>query len=694
VRRWLLLATGVLWAATATTAMAATDAATTSTGKAPPAPPPLSSAAKTEPPQTVVYWNARLALREGRPVDVLKLWLLRNAIEARETSRGAASVHDGDFRSTVWAALGETGFCPDGFIEDDDGAGVWPIAIHNWLLKNMRREAPSQPNPWSSFRGSVQQRSVSLYDVLTVEELRTVRFARAFCLTPWVQQPRLFVDNGALQWVDLDDRLSVGLMLKDMLRVAQRTTHPDKVAGLALIETRLFDLDVTLTRLQAIKARQETSALDQALRAAGVTPGGRFELAQRRQAAFGSSPAAVLWRTAMGWPASEWLSLREDRRNSLFADADSGLAGVVDATVRDALVIDIADALLDQKNGAGVARWLGFAAPPQASPPSQATPAQATDDVTAGHAGLASRTGRLQEALYAGARGERLLGLDVATGFRERSAIALHRGVDAVKAGETLAALRSFAFALAHADESSDPEGMHRLCRRWLAFVLSQYATTDEVIGIVEAFVPAADYAVVVDSLLWRAAFHQDMASFDGVCASAKRRKAGTVGRMCTQLEPLARGEPVALWAAVESGAGGGAGAVRFAERLLDELSTEPLDVRHNQRQNLQLMLRVFDDAAVGSATTAKKIEVLRRRVQGLLDGIEAFDDSVRGRVAAAAPDGEAYVGSVRLAPADPLPWPFPRPAATPPNPFLPIQLRPVERSTEGATVSAWTLAE
>ena len=634
----------------------------------------------------MVFWNARLALRESRPVDVLKLWLLRNAMEAREASRGAGSVHDGDFRSTVWAALGETGFCPDGFIEDDDGAGLWPIAIHNWLLKNQRRDAPSQPNPWSSFRGSVQQRSVSLYDVLSVEELRTVRFSRAFCLTPWVQQARMFVETGALQWVDMDDRLSVGLMLRDMLLVAQRTTHTDKVTGLALLETRLFDLDVTLTRLQAIKARQETSTLDQALRTAGVTPGGRLELAQRRQAAFAGSLAAVLWRKAMGWSATEWLSLREDRRNSLFADADAGLAGVVVDDVRDALVIDIADALLDRQDGAGVARWMGFAGAPQ-------TPqTQTDDDVSAGHAGIASRTERLKERLFGGARGERLLGLDVTTGFQERSAIALHRGVVAVKAGDTLGALRSFAFALAHADESTDPEGMHRLCRRWLAFVLSQYATTEEVIGIVEAFVPAADYAVIVDSLLWRAAFHQDLASFDGVCASAIRRKAYTVGRLCTQLEPLARGEPVALWTAVE--AVGGAGAVRFTERLLDELSTEPLDVRHNQRQNLQLMLLMFDDASVGSAATQKKIEVLRRRAQGLLDGIEAFDDSVRGRVAAAAPDGEAYVGSVRLAPADPLPWPFPRPQVSPPNPFLPIQLRPIERTRDGVILSAWTLAE
>ncbi len=645
-----------------------------------PAAPNLSAAARSTAPQTLVFYNARLALREGRPLDVLKLWLLRNAIE----SSGTLSVNDGDFRSTVWAALGESGLCPDGFIEDDDGAGLWPIAIHNWLLKNQRREPPSQPNAWSSFRGGVQQRPVSLFDVLDVEELRTVRFSRALCLTPWVQQPRLFLRTGAVQWVDMNDRLSVGLMLKDMLQLARDRVHQDKVTGLALLDTRLFDLDVALTRLQAQKARQQTSVLDQALRAAGVTPGGRLEMAKRREEAFGTSAQGSLWRRAMAWPAPEWLSLREDRRLSLFADADRGLAGIVDDAVRDDLVIAVADALIVRGDGAGVGRWLGFAAGPPEG--------HGTDDVVDQRHGAPTRTERLQGALFRAARGERLLSLDVSTGFRERSALALHRGVDFVRAGDTIGALRSFAFALAHADDSADPETMHRLARRWLAFVLSQYATTDEVIGIVEQFVPGVDYAVVVDSLVWRAAFHQDAPSFVGVCASATRRKAAAVLRLCTQLEPLMRGNPVALWAAVEDK--GGAAAVRFAERLLDELSSEPLDVRQNQRSTLQLTLRVLDDAAGGGASLQKKVDGLRRRAQGLLDGIAAFDDSVRGRVEAIAPDDEAYVGSVRLAPADPLPWPFARPQATPPDPFLPIALRPVEQTRDGVTTFAWSLGE
>ena len=116
--------------------------------------------------------------------------------------------------------------------------------------------------------------------------------------------------------------------------------------------------------------------------------------------------------------------------------------------------------------------------------------------------------------------------------------------------------------------------------------------------------------------------------------------------------------------------------------------------MRHNQRATLELTVRVLDEAARGGASLQKKVEVLRRRTQGLLDGIAAFDDSVRGRVEAAAPDGEAYVGSVRLAPADPLPWPFARPQATPPDPFQPIALRPVEQTRDGVTTFAWSLGE
>ena len=134
----------------------------------------LSSEAVSTSPQELVWLNARLAMREGRSADVLKLWLLRNAL----VDQGHAPRHDVDFRSLVWAALGEGGYCPDGFIDDEDGAGLWPLSVHNWLVKNQRRQPPSAANPWTAFSGGVQGRPVSLFDVLDAEELKQVRFAR------------------------------------------------------------------------------------------------------------------------------------------------------------------------------------------------------------------------------------------------------------------------------------------------------------------------------------------------------------------------------------------------------------------------------------------------------------------------------------------------------------------------------------
>ncbi len=636
-------------------------------------------------PQELVWLNARLAMREGRSVDVLKLWLLRNAL----VDQGHAPIHDVDFRSLVWAALGEGGYCPDGFIDDEDGAGLWPLAVHNWLVKNQRRQPPSAANAWTAFSGGLQARPVSLFDVLDREELKSVRFARGACLVHRLIQPQVLATGAAVQWVDMDDRLSVGLLLRDAIRIAETTLDPDLVEGRAVLTTRLFDLDVALTRLQAAKARRETSLLEQALREAGVTPGGRLELAKKREQAFGRSAAAALWRTAMAWPASEWLALREDRRLSLFADADVGLKDVVDAGARDGLVVDVADALIARGEGAALSRWLGFAG----TPPSRTAVADEAPAPGAELVAIDERTRRLREAIVLGERGERLLALDDAAGFRDRSVVALHRGVHFLGAGDTIAALRSFAFALARAEEGSDPETVHRLSRRWLAFVLSQYATTDEVVAVVERFVPVTDWGVVVDSLVWRAAFHQDPASFALVCDAATRKKAGAVRRTCEQLQPLVQGAPATMWQKVAEGGDGA--LVRFAERLVDELSTEPLDVRHNQQQTLQGTIATLDDVAARSGNASKKrLDLVRRRAQALLDGVAAFDDSVRGRSERAAPDAAAYAGSVRLAPADPLPWPFARPAPTPPNPFLPLVLRPVERVEDGERRFRWSIAE
>ena len=53
------------------------------------------------------------------------------------------------------------------------------------------------------------------------------------------------------------------------------------------------------------------------------------------------------------------------------------------------------------------------------------------------------------------------------------------------------------------------------------------------------------------------------------------------------------------------------------------------------------------------------------------------------------------FAGSIRLAPADPLPWPFKPPEPEAPSVFTPIVLEPVEwRDAKGALVFGWRLSE
>ncbi|MBK7865315.1 MAG: hypothetical protein IPJ65_43315 [Archangiaceae bacterium] len=94
--------------------------------------------------QTVLFYNARLALREGKAPEALKLWLLRNVVANDENHVGR---YDGDYRSVAWAALGAQGLCGDGF-PDGEGAGLWPLAVHNQVVATLTKGmVPNVQNP-------------------------------------------------------------------------------------------------------------------------------------------------------------------------------------------------------------------------------------------------------------------------------------------------------------------------------------------------------------------------------------------------------------------------------------------------------------------------------------------------------------------------------------------------------------------
>ena len=626
---------------------------------------PLEPSKKTD-TQTRIFYNARLALKEGQSTESLKLWLLRNSV----VDQGVRATHDPDFHSVVWAALGNLGLCQDGFAEDTQGgAGLWPVAMHNWLLTSVAKGGPVEnPSPFDAFEVGLQQRFISLHDVLSVEELQSVDFFRSNCWAPQF----ILLDQGKTPWGDLNDRLVSGPLMKTLLTKSLTTLRRDKTQNVSLIEARLFDLELALAELQSRAATQEARARRDLARQVGASEPAAQGVQRRAQLwAMANSKQAEFLRRALTWPVRDWLALSRTRRLSLFfqakavAETDNKTEGL------EPLELAMIDELIERKEGTELESWVGW-----------------LDART-----LTSR----RRLLIQGERGKRLLGLDGATGFRERATISLHRGLAFLEAGDLREALISFSFAMSHAESSREAAATMSLARRWVSYVLARYEVTDEVIATLKALVPPQEYNSVVEDLIWRAALNADAGSFERLVATTRRGSSfdtrvarlrllaqGNAGALATGLRDAAEDEPFYT--------------VRFVRQLIEKLEAEEVDVRRANVPLIRLLVQVLDavvsKSAAGSAH-ARGAEELLGRTQALLEALKAFEPNVGGKARALSPTHEAFAGNIRLAPTDPLPWPFAVPEPEAPSAFTPIVLTPVEwRDDFGGLVFGWRLTE
>ncbi len=620
-------------------------------------------AAGEEPPpdQRLLFFNARLALREGKADEALKLWLLHNVLQ----NRGQRGADEEEFRSVVWAALGALGLCQDGYFRDDEGgAGLWPLALHNWVIHAITKGPPfDQQSPFDAFDVARQQRFISLHDVLSEPELRSAKFFRGPCR---LARSTMEEELPELPGFDPRDRFSAGLLLRYLLESSLRILVRAKVESVAAIEARIFDLDLALANMQARKARQAAFAAKQKAKTKGVSEVGVKEVRDRAAAWPTDSPQAAFLRKCFGWQTSEWMILSRPRRLFLFAQARPFAP---DPATVDRLILSIIDALIERKEGVELESWIGF--------------------LDAG--GAASR----REALCGGERGKRLLELDPSTGFRERAAIALHRGVGFLESGQRQEALRAFAYAMSSAEDSRDPATTTALARRWLSFVLARYQTTDEVIATLKALVPKQEYNAVVEDLAWTAALRADLSSFDRVVASTRR--GGAFDARAERLRLLAAGKAGELATLLRDGTIDEPYlTMRFIKQLFERIELEEADVRAANASMLEQVVVVLETSIKGGrGAQVRQTEELLIRGRALLEGLGRLDRSVEGRARALSPGHEAFAGNIRLAPADPLPWPFRAPEPEAPSPFVPLLLQPLEwRDANGALVFGWRISE
>lgn len=613
------------------------------------------------PKQTLVFYNARLALREDQPTEALKLWLLRNSL----VEQGEHGRHDQDFRSVVWAALGDLGLCQDGFPKDDRGAGLWPLALHNWIVHAAGKGPPPEVQPpFDAFEVGRQQRFISLNDVLSAAELRSVTFVQTSCLLPRVT----LLDMGESPWLDLSDRLAAGRLMRRLLAKSLTTLVREKVQNVAAVEARIFDLDLALAELQSRRARQEGFAEKQRARSLGVSEVGAQEVREAAAAWPASSEQAAFLRRALSWRASEWLTLSRARRLSLFAQARPYSQ---DPAALERLELAVIDGLIERRSGEELELWVGFLD--------------------------ASNAPDRRSALAAGERGKRLLELEPSTGFRERAAIALHRGVAFLEAGQLDEALRSFAYTMAHAEESRESAVTLALARRWLSYVLSRYRTNEDILAMLKALVPQQEYNAVAEELIWKAALRADAQSFELAVASLRRGSA--LDARVERLRPLAQGRAGEMVAGLrEAAAEEPYFTLRFVRQFLEKLEAEEADVRAAHIPTLKLMIGVLDsltEKGGEQSSHARTAGELIHRAQAILEGLGSLEQSASAKAQALSPRHEAFAGAIRLAPADPLPWPFRVPEPEVPSAFAPLVLEPVEwRDAKGTLVLGWRLTE
>ncbi len=622
--------------------------------------------------QTLVYYNARLALRDDEPLTAIKLWLMRNTLEDHT---GKVSVHDGDFRSVTWVALGELGICQDGHPEDaveTGGSGLWPLAVHNFVLRNRtRRGKPRKPNPFDAFEVGRQARFVSIGSVVSAEELESLRLFRTRCTRPLLA----LLDARQLPTAELSDPQVAARVLDDLLWRAQKSLSDD-VRGKSVLQARRFDIALQQMALAEREARKREREQARKAREAGMT---REAIAALREdqptttLRWDDPPAKILILSA-DWPTSEWMALADDRRVFLYdaavqfseqkvedgqldnADSWDITQGERAAVVRDKLdgtALGILDALIDAGQGTQAERWAARSVP---------------------------------EAVWQGERGARILSLDDDSGFGERAPVALHRGVRHLETGDLTEAMRSFALAVRHAPESRESGAVAGLSRRWLSYVASQFAITESLLITLEQLLPTRDYAVLLEDLMWGAAFRADSDSF--ALGQAHPPGRGALIRRLALLEPLSTGDVGAFGRGVrEQLEASPSETMRFLDQFLDRLELEDSEVRAAHAITLTTLRDVVRPTASeadgpGGETRGRLVRTADEfmvRSQALLEGSGALDPTESDRARQLDPDSAVYAGAVRLAPTDPLPWPFPINPVGTPSAFEPLELTPIE---------------
>lgn len=572
----------------------------------------------------LILRQARRAQEAKRPEDVVRWWLLNNSFQSIEQRQNVLLP---DLRSVLWASIGTLGLCPQNLDSDTLGAGLWPIAMHNYLVLNLtpkKSAGETIPSAFDTFAKGKQTRNIAFDDVLSSAELVNTKIKRGPCGVRAEVLANIDLNEPLLE--DARERTKIAFAMLRYLKLAKSTLNRLRVPSTAALDARIFDLKLFF-------ANQKLGP-----KAQGLPFPEKDELIA----------------TAASWGALEWLELLPQRRQFLFNQVAPHFGKAED---REAVVLGVVDALIEQKQGSEVLFWLAF---------------------------LDSNSYETRKKIWDGMRGERLLLLGPEQGFTARTFVALHRGISFFEQGQIREALRTFAVAVRTADENRNAEVFRVLARRWLSYLAGSYEVEVALVMVLREILPREDYAVVLQDLVWRAALRFDKRSFGTLMTQATGRQAW-VARL-ERLSPLAAGNLGAFSQELTKGFEDDPhGTARFVSLFLDQLETEESKVRLSLRNVLRSIQASLAGMQAEQEKTKRRFRFLAEllpRCDSLLQGLHNKGQGLSNqdeKVRALNPGATVFAGNVRLAPSDIVPWPFGRTEIEAPSVFSPLTLVPID---------------
>ena len=588
----------------------------------------VSQGASPKNPYKDLYHNAYLALEEGDFRKVMKIWYIHNSIENSVVSKP----HLPDLKSATWLAIDQLRLCPDNMLSDSNGGGLWPIILHNYVVRNHRSNKRIRPLPdhsLSTFETGIMRRPIHLKSILSPEEIRRYKPYVGKC-----QSMNTILEDFGLEFesLDLDEKEFTSVVLRKLLHLAASEVNLDS-------DIR----DYVAYRIFLINLYHASRS--------GPTPDEQMEVQRAEEDNDDEDEASEpvdykKWRQEflilMKMGKEQWLNLPMDDRRamlSLYNELEEGGDPLRNATYDRLLSYEITAQDLSL-----LPEIIGF------------------------------RTKGKRDLAYLNSNeGQDLIALGKNDRFPEIGALVGPLGVEAYHKGDLVRALEYFSVAIRHSSESSNGGAYYTNAMNWVKYIIMSHRFNKRLLNFTKTYLPKGAYKRLISSLVWSGAFHKEShlfrsSIFKDPTYSMRTRK------LVAWLKPLALGqETLFISRLAKDLKTKPRNTIKQLAIFMEKLEEEPLPVIKSLAPLLSAIRFKLENTSSRRGYIEKKSEPLKSKIDEVLapfekETIEASDRRLK--------NGKSLsLGSLRLEPSYVWPWPFNIPDKSSIHIFRPIDL-------------------